>query len=1701
MAFPTVASVTASQQSTNNAVSTITTPATINAGDLLIAIVALDSGAGAGAWSTGWTEILDAAGTGFMANVAYRIATGTGDTNPTLTHTTERSNHLLVRITGWHGTTPPEITTLATGSSVNPNSASLTPSWGAADTLWISAAFSDDSVAHTYTGFPYASNNNQNATATSAAIVAMATTNTNAASVDPGNFTISASETWGAVTIAVRPTATTTISGSFTADANISKTGIAGTLTADANIKKFDIAGSATADAFIRKLDIGGALTADAFVSKTTASSIVADANIKATVTGSFTANAFVKATIGASTPTLVQSKQGQNLETLTFDSPTTAGNLLVLGSVQRDSGAGFTVPTGWSDSGAGIITTIPSNLRDVVAAYKLATGSETTVDAQWTSDNNRVNMFIAEFSGVDVGSISFLTQRPASAGASYTSGNFVLSGPALLLIALVLDTTSTGAIAPTSPSVEIADTALASNFAPAVWGAYRVISDAGTYAIDGTGPSAGWASITMAFNASGLKLTADAYIKKTLSGSFTGDAYVKSTVSGSVTSDAWIKGTVGGSLTADAHVRKNDIAGSFTADAYVSKTVVQSVTADAYVSNTVASSLTADAYLLKTLAASITADAFVFKTISSSFTADAFISKTLSGTFTTDAYIYATVPGSFVADSHIRRNDIGGSLTADAYIRQTIGGSITANAYVKATVLSQFPNYVMSLFPVGYWRLGEAAAVNVIRNASFENDFTSWGLGSGSQAIITGTSAHGNKFARIVGTGYEWISQALPVLKAGRTYTASIWLRTSGGATTTGGTGLVLEGIGQGASILLTSSLPTVWTRYSTTWTQIANASAPVVVVTNTYGGTSTGTFEFDAVQIEEASSASSFQLSDFVARDEVGSYNGTYFGNAGLGSLSLLRSDPNTAFAGEGLAANSARMVTGTLPAMSTWSVAYLELGAAVPVDYTAIFNVAGDDFVTARFLNNEIYYYDGVWTSTGVTLQVSEKAFFVWTYDGATLTLYKNGVSSYSASRGRAFASRAFWLGSWYSTGHDGSNDTFDELFILNRPMTSTEVTTASNDVLSGGLIADAYIFKTIAGSLTADANIKATIAGSLSADAYIRTTSIAPLTSDAYVRQTFAASLTADAYIRSTASGTFTADSFVFKTIAGAFSADAYVLNVSTGSWVADAHISKLGITGTYTADAHIVNRVAGSFTADAEIGAQVGTTFSGSFTASAHIKSTVTGSLSADAYVKQTIGGSLSADAYLRQTIDGSFSADAYVRSTSSGTLTANATVKRTFIGYRSVVRADGPLSYWRLGEPLSPARFYDPIAGSYGAINLMSADLSTWYDWSPLDVNGNIMWPMDAPAPGIYSIIVNGWPDALGVQYGSLALPSFVNLTTNNAVVQIYHVEGAGGVGSPGSTSTPGSLGMQVSGVVSLRRRITRDEMGVLNLTFQPPYEQPTPYPILGATGALSGDGDTAVQLTGGYVTSNYLNPTGSDSYLPQGGASRSVEFWVKTTSLVSSAIVSYGGVTGASPNFIVGVNNGYTAVSGYDGFSWVQGPTFVADGQWHHIVVAFSGPRNFVIYTDGVPSGILSTFADINTVPGIINIGGVWVGWDSLAGSIDEVAIYNYVLSDEQVETHWAAGVSDASTLSLTTDSYIRQTTASAITADGHIAKTISSTFISDAWVYNPNAVTRVNSNPSKGALLNTRQSKLVLVAGDTSIGSIITGRTSKNA
>jgi uncharacterized repeat protein (TIGR01451 family) len=210
--FPTVAGTTTSQQTLNVNNFTVQLPAGIEAGDLIIAFAAKDKNNTA-TWPAPWVEIVDASNsTEVSLFVAYLIASG-GETSVTVTTASEpdRSHHIAIRIpaASWHGTTPPEAAAAITGNSNAPNSGSLTPSWGAADTLWISTFGLVDLDTDSVTSYPtnYTDNNLSYGPTGSSAGIAIASRELNAATDDPGQFTLSGGNFWVAATVAVRPAA------------------------------------------------------------------------------------------------------------------------------------------------------------------------------------------------------------------------------------------------------------------------------------------------------------------------------------------------------------------------------------------------------------------------------------------------------------------------------------------------------------------------------------------------------------------------------------------------------------------------------------------------------------------------------------------------------------------------------------------------------------------------------------------------------------------------------------------------------------------------------------------------------------------------------------------------------------------------------------------------------------------------------------------------------------------------------------------------------------------------------------------------------------------------------------------------------------------------------------------------------------------------------------------------------------------------------------------------------------------------------------------------------------------------------------------------------------------------------------------------------------------------------------------------------
>lgn len=205
--FPVVAATNNGTDVANGFSTTVQLPSGITSGNLLL-IFASSGGAIKDLAATGWTNLYNG-GTTSRVNCLYRFSTGSeGSTLPVTWSASPQTNvkFFSMRITGWDGSTPPESGVIATANNANPNPPSLSPSWGAANTLWI-VHMQALAAADTVTAYPANYIDNQYTAIngdTTTAHIAIATRNLNAASDDPGTFTITAA-TWTTNTVAVRP--------------------------------------------------------------------------------------------------------------------------------------------------------------------------------------------------------------------------------------------------------------------------------------------------------------------------------------------------------------------------------------------------------------------------------------------------------------------------------------------------------------------------------------------------------------------------------------------------------------------------------------------------------------------------------------------------------------------------------------------------------------------------------------------------------------------------------------------------------------------------------------------------------------------------------------------------------------------------------------------------------------------------------------------------------------------------------------------------------------------------------------------------------------------------------------------------------------------------------------------------------------------------------------------------------------------------------------------------------------------------------------------------------------------------------------------------------------------------------------------------------------------------------------------------------
>lgn len=211
--FPVLAGTASSMQSSNTTVHTVALPNSIASGDLLLVFFSVDGLPGI-VWPVGWNVLLEDSTTSPFETfaVAYKIANGSEGSSITINTTgpnPEQSSHQSFRITD-HGHTasvPPELS-YTVGSSNSPDSPNLTPSWGNAKNLWISALGREAGSSNPNLSYPanyingftiHAGLGNTGSTQSTAV------RELEASSENPGAFGLTLSDLWVVTTIAIKP--------------------------------------------------------------------------------------------------------------------------------------------------------------------------------------------------------------------------------------------------------------------------------------------------------------------------------------------------------------------------------------------------------------------------------------------------------------------------------------------------------------------------------------------------------------------------------------------------------------------------------------------------------------------------------------------------------------------------------------------------------------------------------------------------------------------------------------------------------------------------------------------------------------------------------------------------------------------------------------------------------------------------------------------------------------------------------------------------------------------------------------------------------------------------------------------------------------------------------------------------------------------------------------------------------------------------------------------------------------------------------------------------------------------------------------------------------------------------------------------------------------------------------------------------------
>lgn len=183
-----------------------------------------------------------------------------------------------------------------------------------------------------------------------------------------------------------------------------------------------------------------------------------------------------------------------------------------------------------------------------------------------------------------------------------------------------------------------------------------------------------------------------------------------------------------------------------------------------------------------------------------------------------------------------------------------------------------------------------------------------------------------------------------------------------------------------------------------------------------------------------------------------------------------------------------------------------------------------------------------------------------------------------------------------------------------------------------------------------------------------------------------------------------------------------------------------------------------------------------------------------------------------------------------------------------------------------------------------------------------------------------------------------------------------------------------------------------------------------------------TGVANNAFNFDGGYFKSDSVN-------LPTGNSPRTLEFWVKSPNMaLSNSFLAGWGISNGINYRMSSLFLGWSQVPSRQFAFWgfgadVIGNTILTDNEWHHLAFTYDGTdgQNLKLYHNGVlesaayrPHGefLLNTPTDTDFIMAFNSYLEAFGGGQRFQGLIDEVAVFNQVLSESELYQHYQNGL-----------------------------------------------------------------------------------------